>query len=608
MQSIARAPFRAVFLAEILINLRRVAPYAMMALFSGNALLWWGAGPATYRGWSTNSEHFILSMMSVFSFMTCPLFTAVIMGEPVIRDFKVGIDPLIFSKPVSRAEYLLGKFFGNFFVVVCCQACFALTLFGLQGVSVSGMIVGPVQVAPYFKHFFFIVVLSHLFLAILYFTVGSLTRNVRIVYGLALSFYPVYITWQVAVLKKMPGWRVILDPMAFNWGDAITHGHDAEWLNQATLSYTADVIANRGLVVLLSAACFAFLYARFSRVERSRDREARGRTSIFNLTPQSERLYEEVGMAGLVETTEFWQAPAASAPLPIVRTVGTGLRENFARFLAALGVELRLLRAELSLIVVLPIAIFMCGLEVAYFGGGTGQSYSAAYASVTAEVSLLFLLGIGVFYTGESMHRDRELRIEPLLWSAPARNSILLLSKFAAVFMILFSLITLLTLISMAAQFYKGHGPVELLPYLTIHSVISVPNIIFMVGASVFLNVLLRDKYLTYAVSIATGVALYYLFTQGHNNWLYNFVLFRQWAYSDLTGEGSHQARILVQRVYCLALTALCLGLAHLLFERRSSRGVLGEGLSSGRGLAALAAIASAAIAVLTALILARAS
>ncbi|HKG20537.1 MAG TPA: hypothetical protein VKC34_01445, partial [Blastocatellia bacterium] len=97
MQNIARAPFGAIFRAEILINLKRVAPYAMMILFSGNALLWWGAGPAPYRGWATNSEHFILKMMTVFSFMTCPLFTAVIMGEPVIRDFKVGIDPLIFS-------------------------------------------------------------------------------------------------------------------------------------------------------------------------------------------------------------------------------------------------------------------------------------------------------------------------------------------------------------------------------------------------------------------------------------------------------------------------------------------------------------------------------
>jgi len=87
------------------------------------------------------------------------------MADPVIRDFRTGIDPLIFSKPVSRAQYLLGKFFGNFFVLVCCQAAFVLTLFALQTVRKPGMIVQDVKVFPYLKHFLVFVAISHLVLA-----------------------------------------------------------------------------------------------------------------------------------------------------------------------------------------------------------------------------------------------------------------------------------------------------------------------------------------------------------------------------------------------------------------------------------------------------------
>jgi ABC-type transport system involved in multi-copper enzyme maturation permease subunit len=119
MRSPLRTPLGAVFHAEVLFNSKRVAPYALMGLFSANAILWWAGGPAISRGWATNSDFYIARLFGGFSFMTMPLFIALIMGDPVIRDYRAMIDPLIFSKPISRGEYLLGKFFGNFFVLVC---------------------------------------------------------------------------------------------------------------------------------------------------------------------------------------------------------------------------------------------------------------------------------------------------------------------------------------------------------------------------------------------------------------------------------------------------------------------------------------------------------
>lgn len=115
-----------------------------------------GPGPAVRLGWATNSDFYIVRNLLAFSFLLgLPIFNAVIMSDPVIRDFRTGIDPLIFSKPVGRASYLLGKFFGNFLVLVCCQAAFVLTLLVLQAFRTSQMIVQPIKVFPYFKHFFF---------------------------------------------------------------------------------------------------------------------------------------------------------------------------------------------------------------------------------------------------------------------------------------------------------------------------------------------------------------------------------------------------------------------------------------------------------------------
>src|SRR6185295_10970037 len=107
-----------------------------------------------------------------------------------------------------------------------------------------------------------------------------------------------------------------------------------------------------------------------------------------------------------------------------------GIRASVNKLVAALGLEFRLLCAERSLVVVMPVAIFFSILEVAFYNIPPDVSHSAAYATNTAKLLLLFLVGIAVFYTGEAMHRDRELKIEPVIWAAPAPNSVLLLSKF----------------------------------------------------------------------------------------------------------------------------------------------------------------------------------
>src|ERR1044071_8740384 len=181
----SQSRFFTIFQTEVRLNSKRVAPYAMIVLFIDAAVLGWGRGPAVALGWATNSDFYIARGLKAFSFLFgLPIFNAVIMGDAVIRDFRFGIDPLIFSKPLSRAQYLFGKFFGNFFVLLCCKAAFPLTLFALQALHPAQMVVQPVKVIPYFKHFFFFVVITQLAIAAFYFMAGSLTRGRKHVLGL----------------------------------------------------------------------------------------------------------------------------------------------------------------------------------------------------------------------------------------------------------------------------------------------------------------------------------------------------------------------------------------------------------------------------------------
>jgi hypothetical protein len=65
------------------------------------------------------------------------------------------------------------------------------------------MVILQVRVVPDFKHFFIIVVISHLVLAAIYFAAGTLTRNAKVVYGLVACFYPVFIGYQLLLKTQV---------------------------------------------------------------------------------------------------------------------------------------------------------------------------------------------------------------------------------------------------------------------------------------------------------------------------------------------------------------------------------------------------------------------
>ena len=127
------------------------------------------------------------------------------------------------------------------------------------------------------------------------------------------------------------------------------------------------------------------------------------------------------------------------------------------------------------------------------------------------------------------------------------------------------SLVLLVGLIAIVIQLVRGHMPVDVLAYVTVYGVVLVPGIIFLNAVVVALNVLLRNKYLAYVVAIGAVAGLYYLYSVGHNHWLYNPLLYQLWKYPDLIS-----GTIPVSRLYCLIVATVCLAIARLLFERRS--------------------------------------
>lgn len=560
------APFFAIFKNEVRLSAKRIAPYFMFLLCSANAVLWWGWGPAKLYGWAVNSDFVISGVLPIYSFMTLPLFTALFMADPIIKDFRAGIDPLIFSKPISRAQYLLGKFFGNFFVLVCCQSAFVVTWFALQLVHKEGVVVVPgIRVVPYIKHFLVFVVISHAPLAAFYFVVGALTRSAKIVYGLGVSFYPLLIMYNLMFLKSLPlRWRGNLDPLVMNWNRVHAEKRLPAFVNQMPIVYTFDLIANRTVMLMIAVFLLTFLYHRFKTTEGSSQPE-----SFFslNLSDNSARLVYE--MPGVV-LQELRRATLTVVPIPAVSIATESCANNIRKLRAALAIEFRLLFSERSLPVVMSLAVFLSILEVTFWPVKADPTFSAAYAVNTAGLMLLFLVGIPIFYTGEAIHRDSDVRVDGLLWSHPIPNYVILSAKFLATLALTLGLVLSVGVIAIAVQLVKGNTPLELSAYLNVYLLIVVPNAIFLSATWLALHVLLPGRYVAYVAAIGICIGLSYFYSQGYTGELYNPLLFKIWSYSDLAGP--NRPRIMMLRGYTLTLATAFILLAHLVNARRTLR------------------------------------
>src|SRR6185503_604682 len=383
-------------------------------------------------------------------------------------------------------------------------------------------------------------------------------------YGLAISFYPIYLSFMLFLISPlMPRWKIFFDPFLLNSGPSKNgFGNSAEFLNSYVMNYTPEMIGNRVLLILIAIISLTVLYVRFRTAERTGNLE---KFLPLGLSTASDRVFHAANT--FEEPAAHYKKPALiqKAILPSVIKAHDGFRSVLNELIAASDIEFRLLLAERSLFVIMPLAIVLSNLEVAFYNIPPDVSHSAAYATNTAKLLLLFLVGIAVFYTGEAMHRDREVKIEPVIWSTPVPNSVLLLSKFLATIVLTVSLVIVVGLLAIVIQFVRGHTPIDFSAYLMVYGVVLVPGIIFVTAFVVVLNASLRNKYLAYVVVVGTGAGLFYLYSVGYNHWLYNPLLYQLWQYQDLAS-----ARILAYRFYCLIAAIACLALARLLFERRS--------------------------------------
>ena len=122
------------------------------------------------------------------------LFVSMIMGVPVLRDFQYNVTPLIYINPISKKDYLLGRYLGSMTVLIL---IFSAVLWGMilsefmPWVSATEYL--PFQFTNYLQPFLWVAFPIVFFGASLFFVTGALTKKLMVVYTQGMFIFVLFL-------------------------------------------------------------------------------------------------------------------------------------------------------------------------------------------------------------------------------------------------------------------------------------------------------------------------------------------------------------------------------------------------------------------------------
>ncbi|MBA3585724.1 MAG: hypothetical protein H0W36_14615, partial [Gemmatimonadetes bacterium] len=130
---------------------------------------------------------------SVLPGMFGMLVTAALFGDAAVRDIRFGMDPLVYTVPLGKAEHLGGRFLGALAVNAIVLLAIPLGVFVATWFGRSFEAMGPFRLAAHVQPFFVFLLPNLVVVGAILFAIGMLARRVLPVYLGAIGIFIGYI-------------------------------------------------------------------------------------------------------------------------------------------------------------------------------------------------------------------------------------------------------------------------------------------------------------------------------------------------------------------------------------------------------------------------------
>ena len=443
-----------------------------------------------------NSPFAIVQTLGIMSLFAVFIVVAMVAG-PVLRDDETGFAPILRSTRMGKGAYLGGRFTGAVAAALLVLASVPL------GIAIGSFMpwldaekIGPFMPGHYLYALFVFGLPTLLITGAAFFALATATRSMMWTYVGA-----------VAMLVLFSVTRLWLRDMQHDLVSALSDPFGLSALAITTKYWTASdrntmlppvsglLLANRLLWTGVSVALFALTWR------------------IFRFETRSRRAAETAAEAPVAERR----------PTVVAGPVAASAFEQL----------LRLARFDFALVFRSPaffVLLFIGVVNAGFSAWFAGEWYGASAVPVTRwmvkalqDSFQIMPMIIAIYYGGELVWRDRELRLHEIVDATSAPDWTHLVPKILAITLVLAATSAVAVATGMLVQVLKGYTHFELGAYALWFVLPTLIGALQLAVLSVFVQVLVPQKYLGWGVMLLYVVAAVALSSAGFEHNLYNY-------------------------------------------------------------------------------------
>ena len=430
-----------------------------------------------------NAPYVIENYYAIMSLLTL-LMTVAFVNSAAARDFSANTYQMIFTTPIKRWDFLLGRYLGAAIV----------SIVPMLGISAAALIVkympwvdadrwGPIRWDAHLWSLAVFAIPNTLFIAAIIFAIAALTRSTVTSFLGGLLLIVAYGVSQ-ALLSNLDNekFAMLLDPFGIRTFNLITKYWTVSDKNNTVLGLTGFMLLNRLIWVGVGLAVFLFAGARFSFSERSKKASKPGKTE--------------------------------SAPPVTVTSTPTfefGWRAQLVQFHGAAHTEFWGLIKSVSFIVISVATLLNCipSLALSASEGYGNSTYPVTYwiLELIQGSMYAFLIGMITFYAGVLVWKERDAHMDEIHDALPHPGWINYASKLTALMGMIFIILIIAMTSGVIVQAWHGYHRYQIGLYLS--EIFFIDGTLFLMLAvlAFFIHVLAPNKYFGYFIFVTFLIA-----------------------------------------------------------------------------------------------------
>ncbi len=549
--------FPTIYLNEFKRNLRSISFYIFTAvLLFGAYLFASNLDPNSYlmglsigKEWH-NAPLLIAKLTARFS-MVGVLFTMVMVGRAVTRDFSAGIHDFFFTIPISKASYLGGRFLGSFTANLLIYSGIALG-FVAGCLVIDPKYYGPFHLSAFLLPAVVILIPNLLFIGSIFFSLATLSRRMVTTYLAGVGFLMIYGAMQGSFMAwENDTAKIMLDPFGISALGILTKYWTVAEINLRHIPLEFPLILNRIIWMAVSLAILLYTWRRFQFV------------SLLEKKKEKRLEIEGIKSGGI-------HALETIRPAIIDDTFSFQIRKC-----------LHLAAKEFKRIVFHPaflILTFMAmGELVMNFAANAGPMGDNVYplTSRFLEQTMhmwIYMIPLTIFFGGLIIWRERDHMSNELYDTLPVPDWSSYSSKLLAMMSIQLFYVILAMLTGMLTQVIGfGYTKFELGLYFRHLFGITLLKFWFLTIIVFFIHNLVGNKILGFFVSalfVAADLVIFEVLKA--ENFLFRYGQLPRFIYSNLNGFGHYGPLLIWYSIYWLTFAVLLGVLTSLLWRRNN--------------------------------------